>query len=54
MLCGQVVIINKGKIAAKDTPQNLVNRLKSGGNMIIDLKGEKEKAEKSNFKCRWC
>lgn len=47
MLCGRVVIINKGRIAAQDTPQNLVDHLKTGGNILVDLKGSKDKAEKS-------
>ena len=30
MTCDRVVIINKGKVAAVDTPQNLTSQLKGG------------------------
>lgn len=46
MLCGRVVIINKGRIAAEDTPKNLVDRLTKGGNLIVEIKGDKEKIKK--------
>lgn len=45
MLCGRVVIINKGRIAAEDTPSNLVNRLRAGGNLLVEVKGNKKKIE---------
>lgn len=40
MICRRVVIINKGKIAAEDTPQNLVNQSRYGKNIIIQVKGD--------------
>jgi ABC-2 type transport system ATP-binding protein len=37
MTCDRVVIINKGKIAAVDTPQNLTTQLKGGLKIHIDV-----------------
>ena len=37
MTCDRVVIINKGKIAAVDTPQNLTAQLKGGQKIHIDV-----------------
>jgi ABC-type multidrug transport system ATPase subunit len=37
MTCDRVVIINKGKIAAVDTPQNLTSQLKGGQKIRIEL-----------------
>jgi len=36
MTCDRVVIINKGKIAAIDTPQNLTSQLKGGQRVRVD------------------
>jgi ABC-2 type transport system ATP-binding protein len=36
MTCDRVVIINKGKIAAGDTPQNLTTQLKGGQKIHVD------------------
>jgi len=36
MTCDRVVIINKGKIAAVDTPQNLTSRLKGGQRIRVE------------------
>jgi ABC-2 type transport system ATP-binding protein len=36
MTCDRVVIINKGKIAAVDTPQNLTSQLKGGQKIRIE------------------
>ena len=36
MTCDRVVIINKGKIAAVDTPQNLTSHLKGGQRIYVD------------------
>jgi len=36
MTCDRVVIINKGKIAAVDTPQNLTSRLKGGQKIRVE------------------
>jgi len=37
MTCDRVVIINRGKIAAVDTPQNLTTQLKSGQRVRIEV-----------------
>ena len=37
MTCDRVVIINKGKVAAVDTPQNLTSQLKGGQKIRIDV-----------------
>jgi gliding motility-associated transport system ATP-binding protein len=37
MTCDRVVIINKGKVAAVDTPQNLTMQLKGGQKVHIDV-----------------
>jgi len=43
MTCDRVVIINKGKIAAVDTPQNLTSQLKSGQKIRVEVQApEKE------------
>ena len=39
MTCDRVVIINKGKIAAVDTPQNLTAQLKGGQKIQIVVRG---------------
>jgi ABC-2 type transport system ATP-binding protein len=38
MTCDRVVIINKGKIAAVDTPQNLTSQLRGGQRIHLDVK----------------
>jgi ABC-2 type transport system ATP-binding protein len=38
MTCDRVVIINKGKIAAVDTPQNLTTQLRSGQRIQIEVR----------------
>ena len=38
MTCDRVVIINKGKIAAVDTPQNLTTQLKSGQRIQLEAR----------------
>ena len=37
MTCDRVVIINKGKIAAVDTPQNLTSQLKGGQRIRVEV-----------------
>lgn len=39
MTCGRVLIINRGKIAAVDTPQNLRKKLHHGGEVCVELSG---------------
>ena len=40
MTCGRVVIINKGKVVAEDTPENLTHRLKGAGALRLEVRGE--------------
>ncbi|HTS11012.1 MAG TPA: ABC transporter ATP-binding protein [Candidatus Limnocylindrales bacterium] len=39
MTCDRVVIINKGKVAAVDTPQNLTSRFKGGQRIRVEVQG---------------
>lgn len=43
MLCERVIIINKGKIVAMDTPANLAIQLRAGNNLVIEVRGNGEK-----------
>jgi ABC-2 type transport system ATP-binding protein len=45
MTCDRVVIINKGKIAAVDTPQNLTSQLKGGQRIYIDAQAAEKPLE---------
>lgn len=38
MTCGRVVIINRGKIEAADTPENLVNAMRAAGGIRLEAK----------------
>ena len=38
MTCDRVVIINKGKVAAVDTPENLTSHMKGGQKIRVDVK----------------
>jgi ABC-2 type transport system ATP-binding protein len=40
MTCGRVVIINKGRVVAEDTPENLTHRLKGSGAFRVEARGE--------------
>jgi len=40
MTCGRVVIINKGRVVAEDTPENLTRRLKGAGTMRLEVRGD--------------
>ncbi len=40
MTCGRVVIINKGRVVAEDTPDNLTRRLKGAGTLRLEVKGD--------------
>lgn len=44
-VCDRVIIINKGKFVAEDTPANLSARLGDKKRMMFTIEGEKEKAE---------
>lgn len=39
MICGRVIIINKGKIVAMDTPSNLGDQLKGGNHIELEVRG---------------
>jgi len=47
MICDRVMIINKGKIVAMDTPTNLMKQLKTGSNLVLEIKGDGEKIKNS-------
>jgi ABC-2 type transport system ATP-binding protein len=40
MTCGRVVIIDKGRVVAEDTPENLMRRLKGAGVLRVEARGE--------------
>jgi len=42
IICGRVIIINKGKIVAMDTPANLATQLRGGNNVILEVRGNGE------------
>ncbi len=46
MTCGRVLIINKGRVVAEDTPENLTLRLKGAAGLHVELRGaQPEEAE---------
>jgi ABC-2 type transport system ATP-binding protein len=47
MVCDRIMIINKGKIVAMDTPSNLMKQLKTGSNLVLEVKGDAEKIKDS-------
>ena len=47
MICDRVMIINKGKIVAMDTPANLMKQVKTGSNLVLEIKGDGEKIKNS-------
>ena len=40
MTCGRVVIINKGRVVAEDTPENLTRRLQGAGTVRLEVRGD--------------
>jgi ABC-2 type transport system ATP-binding protein len=42
MTCGRVVIINRGRVVAEDTPENLTHRLRGAGTFRLEVRGEAE------------
>ena len=40
MVCGRVVIINKGRVVAEDTPENLTHRLQGAATVRLEVRGE--------------
>ncbi len=47
MVCDRIMIIDKGKIVAMDTPANLVKQLKTGSSLVLEIKGNGEKIKES-------
>ena len=47
MICDRIMIIDKGKIVAMDTPANLMKQLKSSSNVILEIKGDGERIKSS-------
>ncbi len=45
MTCGRVVIINKGRVVAEDTPDNLMHRLKGAATLRVEVRGDAAAAE---------
>ena len=45
MTCGRVVIINKGKVVAEDTPDNLTHRLSGAATLRVEVRGDAVVAE---------
>jgi ABC-2 type transport system ATP-binding protein len=45
MTCGRVVIINKGKVVAEDTPDNLMHRLRGAATLRVEVRGDAAAAE---------
>jgi ABC-2 type transport system ATP-binding protein len=43
--CSRVVIINKGRVVAEDTPDNLSRRLQGGETLRVEVRGEASAAE---------
>jgi gliding motility-associated transport system ATP-binding protein len=39
MTCGRVLIINKGRVVAEDTPENLTHRLRGAGALRVEARG---------------
>ncbi|HWX23604.1 MAG TPA: ATP-binding cassette domain-containing protein [Vicinamibacteria bacterium] len=39
MTCGRVLIINKGRVVAEDTPENLTHRLRGAGTLRLEVRG---------------
>jgi ABC-2 type transport system ATP-binding protein len=47
MVCDRIMIIDKGKIVAMDTPANLMKQLESSSIVILEMKGDGEKIKSS-------
>lgn len=44
MTCNRVIIIDRGKIKASDTPENLIRRLRQPGAVLLEIKGKTDQA----------
>ncbi len=47
MTCNRVIIINKGKIVASDTPENLTKMLEGGGTVRAEIRGDRPSVERA-------
>jgi ABC-2 type transport system ATP-binding protein len=47
MICDRIMIIDKGKIVAMDTPANLMKQLKTSSNVVLEIKGDGERIKSS-------
>jgi len=47
MVCDRIMIIDKGKIVAMDTPVNLMKQLKTSSNVVLEIKGDGKKIKSS-------
>lgn len=47
MICDRIMIIDKGKIVAMDTPANLMKQIKTGSNVVLEIRGDGEKIKNS-------
>ena len=45
MVCGRVIIINRGRIVAMDTPENLMARLRGGQAVSLEIRGPGEQVK---------
>ncbi|HMC43091.1 MAG TPA: ABC transporter ATP-binding protein, partial [Acidimicrobiales bacterium] len=45
MTCGRVVIINKGRVVAEDTPENLTHRLQGAATVRLEVRGDESGLE---------
>jgi ABC-2 type transport system ATP-binding protein len=52
MTCGRVIIINRGKIEAVDTPENLRRRLQTGGAVLLDIAADHSSPARKEFE-KW-
>jgi len=48
MVCGRVIIIDKGKVVAMDTPARLVEQMRGRGVVSLEIKGGEKLSEKLN------
>ena len=46
MTCSRVIIINKGKIVASDTPENLTKLIEGGGTVRAEIRGDRSVIER--------
>ncbi len=49
-ICNKVIIINKGKIVAVDTPENLENKVNNNNNVYVTVEDPENKMEKMQEK----